>query len=269
MSKNDIILKECNFDSRRTEIENFRLHQTGSLNDMRNWQHKGLGGAYWRCYHHTRSGSSIRVDRRQIPLLSEELIFIPENNPFDALGAANVTQYWIHFSPPLQFNHASQITRLPITPPITDLLKEWRRLVTAATESYQPLSHICKAILHACFARLVFPTAPTASLKLQMVLEEIERLLATPPDNKALATMAGRSVEGFIRWFRMETGMTPARYVVERRIRQASRLLSLYAMSIEEIAEEVGFLNRHHFTRVFTRYTGQPPARFRAQQREF
>ncbi len=86
-------------------------------------------------------------------------------------------------------------------------------------------------------------------------------------DNQILARRVGRSVEGFIRWFHAEVGVSPQRYVLERRIHQACRQLSLTDLSIEEIAEAVGFSNRHHFTRVFTRVVGQPPARFRAQQR--
>jgi AraC-like DNA-binding protein len=270
MSKNDIILTEHNFGHRNMEGESFRLHQTGRLNDMRNWQHDGLQGPFWRCYHHVRSGSAVRLRRRLIPLRTDEVVLIPENTSFDALGAARVDHFWIHFSPPIQVIFAPRLLRVSINPTLAGQLKEWRGLVSPSSSSRTNwrLFHTCLAVLHACFARVSLPTSPATSPALQRVLEEIENSLATPPGNCALARSAGRSVEGFNRWFRAETGTTPGRYVTGRRIREASRLLTLTDRSIEEVAESVGYTNRHHFTRVFTQHIGRPPAQFRGEQRK-
>jgi len=270
MSKSDIVMLAHNFEAWSAEGESFRLYQCGRLNDMRNWQHNGLGGPFWRFYHHSRSGSAIRLSRRLIPLHAEEIVLIPENVRFDGRGAAGVSHFWIHFSPPLRITFAPRVLRLPIHQAQAGLLKEWRELMPASSDArpHRRLVHTCLAVLHACFAQAPLPAPPTLSLALQRVLEEIERSLATPPDNRTLARWAGRSVEGFIRWFHMETGMTPSRYVTGRRIRQACRLLSLTDYSIEEIAEAVGFANRHHFTRVFTRYASLSPAKFRREQRK-
>jgi AraC-like DNA-binding protein len=270
MSKNDVIQTEHNFGKRSEQMEGFRIYQTGCLSNMRQWQYKGLSGSFWRFYHHIRSGSAIRLNQRLIPLKPGEILLIPENTRFDGRGVANTAQFWIHFLPPLQVISAPRVLRISIGASLSSLLREWRTLIPRArTESSnRRLFHICQAILHASFAHTPLPDPPATSPDLQKLLEEIERSLAEPPDNRTMARQMGRNVEGFIRWFRAETGTTPARYVTGRRIREASRLLTLTDRSIEEIAESVGFANRHHFTRVFKNHVGQPPVHFRGEQRE-
>lgn len=61
--------------------------------------------------------------------------------------------------------------------------------------------------------------------------------------------------------------MTPARYVVERRIAAATQELVFTQDSIERVAARLGFANRYHLTRVFTRRMGIPPAAYRRKAR--
>ena len=272
MSKNDIVTVETDFSEEAGG--GFRLHQCGFLSDMRRWQFPGLRGPFWRCYHHVGAGSFLREGGRRVPLLPGEVVLIPEDVVFDARGAAGVAHHWLHFSPPVgvRTRPDTRVVRLPVDPPLAGLLREWRPLLrggAAAPEARRRLLHASLAVLHACLARARLPeTAAEAGGELRAVLEEIERSLAAPAGNAALARRAGRSVEGFIRWFKEETGTTPARYGTRRRVQEAGRLLTLTGRSIDEVAAAVGFANRHHFSRVFARHTGHSPARFRAAQRQ-
>jgi len=76
------------------------------------------------------------------------------------------------------------------------------------------------------------------------------------------------SVERFIRTFREHTGQTPAAYVLSTRIRLAGEALALTDKTVDQIAIETGFPNRHYLTRMFARQVGCGPAEFRARQRE-
>ncbi|MBB5037926.1 helix-turn-helix transcriptional regulator, partial [Prosthecobacter dejongeii] len=71
---------------------------------------------------------------------------------------------------------------------------------------------------------------------------------------------------GFIRAFREHTGQTPAAYVTATRLRLAGEALVLTDKTIDQIAIEHGFPNRHYFTRIFTQHLGCGPAEFRARQ---
>lgn len=74
-------------------------------------------------------------------------------------------------------------------------------------------------------------------------------------------------MDHFGRVFRAYLGHTPAQYVLERRIAAATQELAFTGASLEQIAERLGFANRFHLTRMFTRRMGVPPAAYRRRVR--
>ncbi len=57
--------------------------------------------------------------------------------------------------------------------------------------------------------------------------------------------------------------VTPARYITEKRIEHAKKLLLLPNMSIQEISEMCGFSDVYYFSKVFKAETGETPGGFR------
>jgi len=78
------------------------------------------------------------------------------------------------------------------------------------------------------------------------------------------------SVERFIRSFRQHTGQTPAAHVLATRIRLSGEALALALTNktIDQIAIEFGFPNRHYFSLMFARQVGCGPSEFRQRQRK-
>src|SRR5437879_8547822 len=60
----------------------------------------------------------------------------------------------------------------------------------------------------------------------------------------------------FARLFKRSTGVSPHRFLVRRRIEQASALLTAQTLSVAEIARSVGFRPPSHFTTTFRRVPG-------------
>lgn len=79
-----------------------------------------------------------------------------------------------------------------------------------------------------------------------------------------LASAACLSVNHFIRAFHQQTGVTPHRYVVLRRIDHAIALLKKPGKSVAEVATDVGFATPAHFVATFRRTMGVTPGAFRA-----
>ncbi|MDD2598893.1 MAG: AraC family transcriptional regulator [Kiritimatiellae bacterium] len=86
-------------------------------------------------------------------------------------------------------------------------------------------------------------------------------------NNEVLARKAGMSAGCFGRVFKHYYDCTPARYVLEMRIREASQLLLQSEESLDAIAEATGFPNRAYFSRVFKKIVKVPPAAFRRNAR--
>jgi AraC family transcriptional regulator len=64
----------------------------------------------------------------------------------------------------------------------------------------------------------------------------------------------------FARLFKRSTGVSPHRFLVQRRIEQARALLAAQTLPIAEIARSVGFRTPSHFATIFRRISGITPS---------
>lgn len=117
--------------------------------------------------------------------------------------------------------------------------------------------------------RWQLPTrAPVLDRKrLDRVLAYIEAHLADEISLDRLATEACLSPFHFARLFRQATGLSPHRYVTDRRVQAAQRELARDRFSLVEIAYEIGFGSQDNFTRVFRKATGLTPGQYRELRR--
>lgn len=99
--------------------------------------------------------------------------------------------------------------------------------------------------------------------KLDAMLDFIDANLAEPLKLESLAARAGASRAHFVRRFRSLTGLSPHRYLTQRRIEKAKDLLRGSEHTLADIALEVGFGNQSHFTQVFHGITGMTPSQWR------
>jgi AraC family transcriptional regulator len=78
-----------------------------------------------------------------------------------------------------------------------------------------------------------------------------------------VADAAHMSPYHFSRLFKESTGLSPHRYVIERRVQRAKELLRSTALPIAEIALLCGFANQSHLNRHFKRLFGVNPKALR------
>src|SRR5579862_2468197 len=81
-----------------------------------------------------------------------------------------------------------------------------------------------------------------------------------------LARECGLSVSHFTRTFRKSFGMSPCRWLLERRIDRSKELLVTGHLPIADIAIRSGFSDQTAFTRAFGRVVGDSPGRWRRLQ---
>lgn len=80
-----------------------------------------------------------------------------------------------------------------------------------------------------------------------------------------LAKLCLMSETAFRRAFREQTGMSPVQYKIHSRINKAKVLLqSSEEITIEEVAESLGFYDLSYFYKTFVSITGTTPSRFRS-----
>lgn len=103
-----------------------------------------------------------------------------------------------------------------------------------------------------------------APVRLKRVIDFIESNLAEPLTLDLLAHVAGLSVFHFARVFRRATGVSPYRYVCDRRLLLAQRLLMERELAVQDIAPLCGFPRHANFSADFAKARGMSPSAYRA-----
>jgi transcriptional regulator GlxA family with amidase domain len=112
-------------------------------------------------------------------------------------------------------------------------------------------------------AQFIKRPAPAAAGDLAATREWACERLAEPLDVAAMARHAGVSPRTFARRFREETGTTPLRWLLARRVLEARRLLEESDLPIDAVAWRAGFGTAASLREHFRRATATTPTAYR------
>lgn len=103
--------------------------------------------------------------------------------------------------------------------------------------------------------------------QLRTAREYIEAHCLEPIRLAELAALVGLSETYFSHAFKAAAGVSPHRWVMQTRIREAQDLLRNTDLPVSAVAAECGFSDQAHFNRVFRSVTGTTPGSWRREQR--
>jgi AraC family transcriptional regulator len=104
--------------------------------------------------------------------------------------------------------------------------------------------------------------------QLRRVLDFLAAHLSDDPTIAELARECGLSSGYFARAFRQTTGVTPHQWLIRKRVERARGLLLGNGLGLADIALVCGFVDQSHFTRVFAKFEGDSPGRWRQRNRK-
>lgn len=102
-----------------------------------------------------------------------------------------------------------------------------------------------------------------ALLRIAEAISHLETHYNEEVEPGTLAKIAHMSERSFFRIFQSAMGLSPMAYLLQLRINRAASLLRTSALSITEIAYEVGFNDSNYFTRQFKKYFEMSPRQYR------
>jgi AraC-like DNA-binding protein len=149
------------------------------------------------------------------------------------------------------------------------------QIFVAATRGEPDDSLLLESGIHRITARLLDPTShgpirPTRGGLARAAHRRVNDMITAALDDKSvasptldqLADAACLSVNHFIRAFHQQTGVTPHRHIVLRRLERGITLLKKPGKSVAEVAHGVGFATPAHFVATFRRTMGVTPGAF-------
>jgi AraC family transcriptional regulator len=99
--------------------------------------------------------------------------------------------------------------------------------------------------------------------QLRRVREFIDQNIESDVRLGAMASACGVSPDYFLRMFKSTVGVSPYQYLLNLRVERAKILLSDATCSLAEVALRCGFSHQEHLSRMFRRFTGVAPGRYR------
>lgn len=90
--------------------------------------------------------------------------------------------------------------------------------------------------------------------------------VGSPAALSDIARHAGLSVSHFCSLFRDQVGVTPMDYFIRLKLQKARRLLANTSLTVQEVAQQVGYDDRYYFSRLFRKLHGMPPMAYRRSQ---
>lgn len=120
-------------------------------------------------------------------------------------------------------------------------------------------------IMEACTSYIIYKEliTPENNRIIEAAKAYIEAHLHTETDIAALCEQLDVGRTRLYELFKAETGMGIAAYIRRRRMHRAKKLLKTTELSIDEIAEAVGFADYNYFSRVYKKTYGRSPKSYR------
>ena len=100
---------------------------------------------------------------------------------------------------------------------------------------------------------------------LNKVIIYIAQNLQTDLTVEKLAVYCSLNTDYFSRAFKEKFQIRPHKYIQQKRIERAQLLLLTTHQSLKKVANDVGFKDVSHFSKMFKKYTNQSPAKYRKE----
>ncbi len=234
-----------------------------------------LSDPFWRLYFNRDPGAAIAHRGRRQVLPAYRAALVPAWCDAQGSCGSPVRHFYIHFETPgLPDAWIRRVCSAPLLLPEDEVLRAlldalareepgragWHLRVQSAAAWA-----LARGLEQVDTSTLGFPETPDGDAAVALALRTIEQRLADPLTIAALAAPSGLSEDHFARRFVRVTGRPAMRWLQERRVANAADRLIHSLATLDDIARATGFANRFHFTRVFTRLIGTPPATYRRQ----
>jgi AraC-like DNA-binding protein len=249
-----------------------------------NWDRQKYCSPFWRLCANNRKGAGIWTSAGPMAILPGRLVLIPPWLAFETRipkSGPPIWQCYLHFEcPGLPASLQRMLFPKPLcldpSAALSGLVARWEEGLLSSCSALAEWSW-AQSLAQAGFSWMLETLGERdraecalwlqRSGKLGPLLDHIDRHLSQPLRNPELASLCHCSEDHLIRLFRRGLGVTPAQYVIDRRLTAAAEWLAQTDRTLEDIAAAAGFVDRFHFSKCFKGRIGLPPVVYRKVHR--
>ncbi|MFC1479165.1 helix-turn-helix domain-containing protein [Planctomycetota bacterium] len=235
------------------------------------WVFENLSAPFWRLYWHTHPGIWMKLNEESITTSPEEFTLIAPYTPLKACGITKPHHFYIHFLagypfnviPSKVFTYSALKRNIKSVKILVNKIED--KSVLTAEDSLMCIRVCAEALSNVPWKQW---RRSTSDKRILLVDSFMSEHINTVISNDELAKIAHMVPNAFIRFFKQITGLTPQKYFAQKKIERACFILQYHDISIEGIADMLGFSDRYHFSRVFKKLIGAGPAGYRKTVRK-
>lgn len=226
------------------------------------WAVDDLAAPFWRCYVPLDPGGCVRWRGRLHRLRPGESLLIAPGTAYAASLEQPFRKAYLHFA----WNGSAPPGLTTVAVPSARL-----RILRSASERADGMGLLLALLAQVADGldqgRRATPTESRRSDLVSAILDVLQARLQDPPDNAELGRRFHLHPNSLVRRFSAEMGVPPQRHLRDLRLDAVAEALAAGERSIDDLAADFAFVDRHHLTRAFTQRWGCPPAEFRRRNR--
>ncbi|OGV75372.1 MAG: hypothetical protein A3K19_08900 [Lentisphaerae bacterium RIFOXYB12_FULL_65_16] len=238
----------------------------------RSWSSAPTTPPHGRLYLITAGKAWMQVGRRTYDLLPGRIYHVPANLPFGYGCPDSFEVYWLHYT--ARVYGTIDLSELALSAVQRDVAD-----VAAAVSTFERLMAIHRrpgpayalettalflSLLHPFLSRADDGRWPRQAVqRLRPVLDHVDACLGDRLPVAELAAVAHLTRCHFSTEFRKALGVSPRRYILQRRLERALHLLRTTDRTVDDIGRALGFCDGFHFSKAFRSANGLSPTAFR------
>lgn len=219
------------------------------------------------------SGSMPVVINQQEQTLSPETYIIIEPETFYShqFDTGNVSYYWIHFSGN-KARETIESLNIPLNTVIkTKITDEIQNCFQNLFKEFLIKDDKFSTVTNALLVEVLTYLSRRQDVKSKYLINSIEYIYKNYNKDISLQTLAdleNLSLSRYRTVFRKHMKMSPLDFIIMQRMDTACHYLNQPSMSIEEVAQTVGYQNQFYFSRLFKKKLGISPKQYQKLQKQ-
>jgi AraC-like DNA-binding protein len=216
-----------------------------------NWYVPNQTMPFWRFYWNDNERSFVECNGQKKYLRADRFYLIPGNTQYCSGTESQFNHFYIHFG--MSWRYTPGVYDFVLTPLLESLIQEVIKQFQRHDErGYAQAALVANTLISNAITCLPFSGfSIRVSNRLESAVRYIRQNAKEKITNEDLAKLCGMNTSAFVRKFSEFHGVSPHRFLNMVRCNKVNWFLENTELSMDEIAQKVGFCDRYHLSRVY------------------